>query len=245
MRTGYVTGVVVALAMGLASLAAADGARHDGAIADAVEAELQDKDLSSGELSIEANDGVVTLKGKVKSVWAKDEAIRRTMDVEGVEAVESELTIAFAENDKALAKEVAKRIRSYSFFTVYDDVTLRIDEGNVTLGGRVTMPYKSDELEKRVSKVLGVQSVANDIEVLPTNIGDDRLRIALTYRIYGNSLFREYAYRTNPPIHILVERGHVTLTGAVRSKVEKFKAESIARSTFGVFSVENQLRVGD
>jgi len=30
----------------------------------------------------------------------------------------------------------------------------------------------------------------------------------------------------------------------VRSEVEKRKAEVIARSTFGVFSVENQLLVG-
>ena len=38
------------------------------------------------------------------------------------------------------------------------------------------------------------------------------------------------------------EGGRVTLTGAVNSNIEKVKAESIARSTFGVFSVENRLR---
>ena len=38
---------------------------------------------------------------------------------------------------------------------------------------------------------------------------------------------------------------HVALEGAVLSEIEKRKAEHIARSTFGVFSVENRLRVGD
>ena len=103
--------------------------------------------------------------------------------------------------------------------------------------GRVTMPFKSEEIEKRVSKIMGVQSIANEIGTLPTNIGDQRIRANLSYRIYSDSLFREYAFRANPPIHIIVERGRVALTGAVRSEVEKRKAEIIARSTFGVFRV--------
>jgi osmotically-inducible protein OsmY len=41
----------------------------------------------------------------------------------------------------------------------------------------------------------------------------------------------------------VVEGGRVVLTGAVRSKVEKFMAETIARSTFGVFKVENRLQI--
>jgi hyperosmotically inducible protein len=119
-----------------------------------------------------------------------------------------------------------------------------VENGAVALEGRVTMPYKSEEIAKRVSKVLGVSSVDNRIETLPVNIGDQKLRAALLYRIYGDPSFREYASRANPPIHIVVERGRVALTGAVRSEVEKRKIEHIARSTFGVFSVENRLQVG-
>jgi osmotically-inducible protein OsmY len=52
-----------------------------------------------------------------------------------------------------------------------------------------------------------------------------------------------YAQRSNPPIHIIVERGNVTLTGAVRSNAEKRQAESIVRSTFGVQQVTNRLAV--
>jgi hyperosmotically inducible protein len=208
----------------------------------ALEEKLDSKDLRGP--SVEVREGVVTLTGRSRSVWAKTRAIELSMDTKGVVAVEDRLEIARGESDQKVAEEVAKAVNRYPNFTIYDDVSLEIDEGAVTLHGRVTMPYKSEEIGTRVSKVLGVQSVDNRIETLPVNIGDQRLRAALLYRIYGDSLFREYASRANPPIHIVVERGRVALTGAVRSEVEKRKAEHIARPTLGVCAVENRLQVG-
>src|SRR3954470_10271461 len=45
----------------------------------------------------------------------------------------------------------------------------------------------------------------------------------------------------NPPIHIVVERGRVTLTGVVQSNVERMLAQSLA-AQFGAFSVTNALK---
>jgi hyperosmotically inducible protein len=45
----------------------------------------------------------------------------------------------------------------------------------------------------------------------------------------------------NPPIHIVVDRGRVTLTGVVMNEVEKMLARSIATGS-GAFSVTNELR---
>jgi osmotically-inducible protein OsmY len=56
-------------------------------------------------------------------------------------------------------------------------------------------------------------------------------------------MFLGYSRLAHPPIHIIVERGNVMLTGAVRSNVEKRQAESIVRSTFGVLQVTNRLTV--
>ncbi len=224
------------------SLAAA-ATLNDAEIQSAIESKFENKKiLNGGGPWVAVENGVVTLDGKVKSVWAKNEAIKLAMEVDDVIAVEDELEIAFGESDEKVAKEVAKKIRNYVFFTVYDDVNLAVEAGHVLLKGRVTMPYKATNIEERVSKVLGVQSVTNELQTLPTSIYDARLRVSLTNRIYGDPLFREYAFRVNPPIHIVVEGGRVVLTGAVRSNVEKIKAERIARSTFGVFSVENRLQ---
>ncbi len=214
----------------------------DAAIRTAIEERLDSKDLRGP--AVEVKDGVATLTGRTRSVWAKTRAVELAMAEDGVVAVEDRTEIARGESDQKVAEEVAKAVNRYPYFTIYDDVSLGIDNGAVTLHGRVTMPFKSEEIGTRVSKVLGVQSVDNRIETLPVNIGDQKIRAALLYRIYGDSMFREYASRVNPPIHIVVERGRVALTGAVRSEVEKRKAEHIARSTFGVFSVENRLQVG-
>jgi hyperosmotically inducible protein len=235
MKTFLLAAVLTLIGFGFATA-------DDYAIRAAVEKKLESKEGTGP--SVEVNDGVVTLTGKSRSVWDKTNAIEHALSVEGVVSVEDELEIARGESDLKVAEEVAKAVNRYPHFTVYDDVSLRIEEGHVTLFGRVTMPYKSEEIGERASKVLGVQSVSNEIATLPTNIGDQRLRSSLAYRIYGDSLFREYAFRANPPIHIVVERGRVVLSGAVRSEIERRKAEHIARSTFGVFSVENRLAVG-
>ncbi len=232
--------------LGIAGLAGADVLTDD-ATRVAIETKLDKANITinGGGPQVDVNEGVATLTGNVKSLWAKNKAIELAMDVEGVDVVEDRLEIAFAESDKELGEAVAKVVRRYVHFTIYDDVNVGIDNGNVLLSGRVTMPFKSNEIERRVSRVMGVQSLTNEIETLPTNIGDARIRANLAYRLYSDTLFQRYAFRVNPPVHIIVERGNVALTGAVNSEVQKRKAEFIARSTFGVFKVENRLTVGD
>jgi len=46
-----------------------------------------------------------------------------------------------------------------------------------------------------------------------------------------------------PPIHIIVENGHVTLEGYVDSAADKTIAEMAAKSVPGVFSVTDNLEV--
>ena len=103
------------------------------------------------------------------------------------------------------------------------------------------MPFKKDDIGRIVSRVAGVSSVKNDIAVLPVSPFDDDLRYRIARAIYGNANFWHYAAMANPPIHIVVERGHVTLTGVVQSNVERMMARSLA-TTFGAFSVKNDLK---
>lgn len=137
--------------------------------------------------------------------------------------------------------DIAQEVVTYPRFTVFDDVTGSVDQGVVTLKGKVTMPYKVKEIERRVSRVVGVKQVRNEIEVLPVSFFDDELRYGIARSIYGNPAFWPYAAMANPPIHILVEHGRVTLTGVVNNNVERVLARSLA-SAFGAFSVQNELR---
>ncbi len=118
----------------------------------------------------------------------------------------------------------------------------------VTLTGKVTMPYKRDDIAKRIAKVDGVRSVSDQIGVLPVSQFDDELRYRIARSIYNNSNFWNYAIMPNPPIHIVVEHGRVTLTGVVQSEVDRALARSLA-TQFGALSVTNALKtdaeVGD
>jgi hyperosmotically inducible protein len=111
----------------------------------------------------------------------------------------------------------------------------------VVLGGWVTMPYKKNDLERRVRAVAGVTSVDNKIEVLPVSQFDDELRFRIARAIYGNSAFWNYAAMVNPPIHIVVNGGRVTLQGVVQNNVERQLARSLATG-FAAFEIRNELK---
>jgi hyperosmotically inducible periplasmic protein len=137
--------------------------------------------------------------------------------------------------------DVSKTVNRYVFFTIFDDVSANVENGVTILSGKVTMPYKKSDIEKRVAKVAGVTQVVNRITVLPVSTWDDDLRYRIARSIYGHSNFWNYAIMANPPIHIVVERGHVTLTGVVQSEVDRALARSLA-TQFGAMSVKSDLK---
>ncbi len=143
--------------------------------------------------------------------------------------------------DLQVFRDVSKQVLRYTRFTIFDSVHAGVDDGVVTLTGKVTMPFKSTDIAKRVAKVNGVREVHNRIEVLPVSIFDDELRYRIARAIYGNLSFSHYAAMVNPPIHIIVQRGRVTLEGVVNSNVERMLARSLATG-FGSFSVTNNLK---
>ncbi len=150
---------------------------------------------------------------------------------------------AFAQDrrDVRLADDIGRSLTGYTRLTIFDDVNASVENGMVVLTGKVTMPYKKNDLEKRIAKIDGVRGFRSDISVLPVSQFDDQLRYRVSRAIYGNSSFWNYAAMANPPIHIIVEGGHVTLAGIVNSHVERMLARSLATG-FGEFSVTNALK---
>ena len=142
-----------------------------------------------------------------------------------------------------LFERIQEQVLRYSFFTVFDNLNVEIaDDGHVVLTGHVTGSHKASDIEKRVVALDGVTAVTNEIAVLPASLFDDRLRYGIARAIYGNPHFWRYAAGANPPVHIVVERGHVTLTGVVNNETERQLARSIA-GQFNAFSVTNDLRL--
>jgi len=149
---------------------------------------------------------------------------------------------AAARADADIQSDVVDAVLGYVHYDVFDSVGVGVEDGVVTLTGSVLQPWHKDDLQKRVARLEGVREVKNQIRVQPVSIFDDRLRVQLYRQIYGSGMFQRYASFANPPIHIIVENGNITLTGLVNSQVEKAVLGSIARETLA-FRVDNQVQI--
>ena len=143
--------------------------------------------------------------------------------------------------DLQVFNDIADQVNRYTQLTIFDSISASVTDGRVLLSGWVTMPFKRDDIEKRVRKVEGINGVDNKIGVLPVSQFDDELRFRIARAIYSHSLFWNYAAMANPPIHIVVDQGRVKLEGTVNNNVERMLAQSLAIG-FGEFSVENSLK---
>ena len=146
--------------------------------------------------------------------------------------------------DLQIFRDISNQVNRYTQFTIFDNIEASVTQGQVVLTGAVTMPYKKSDIERRVREVAGVVEVENRIEVLPVSQFDDELRFRIARAIYSNSAFWNYAAMANPPIHIVVNRGRVTLAGVVQNNVERMLARSLATG-FAAFDVKNDLKTDD
>ena len=176
-------------------------------------------------------------------------------------------TNTWAEQDLArIVGSVRKQILSLSDYDVFDYLTFAIQGHSVILNGYASRPILKSEAEKVVKGIKGVESVQNNIKVLPNSQMDDQIRVQELARIYGQPSLRKYTnapiredlYPTvgrmaggitqDPPvgwfaIHIVVDNGHVILEGVVDNAMDAQIANVQANTVPGVFSVTDNLMV--
>lgn len=146
--------------------------------------------------------------------------------------------------DTDLTNAVRHEIVMYPKYSVWDDVSFRVSNGQVQLTGEVSQPYKKSDLERLVRNIPGVVGVSDEIKVLPLSSADDRLRLQVARAIFRDPELSRYAMGAQPSIHIIVDNGHVTLAGVVANQMDKNIAgirASGAGLSFG--SVTNNLQV--
>ncbi len=153
-------------------------------------------------------------------------------------------TTAAPATDAELARRVRHEIVMYPQYTIWDNVAFRVVNGNVDLEGAVTDPYKKSDLTKIIQHTPGVAGVTNSLEVLPLSQNDALLRFQVARAIYSDPTLSKYGMQAVPPIHIIVDNGHVTLEGVVNNELEKQVAGMRASSAGLSFGpVVNRLRV--
>ena len=115
----------------------------------------------------------------------------------------------------------------------------------MTLSGQVVRASLKIDAGKSVKQIEGVEAVDNQIEVLPSSTMDSQIRRAEYKAIYSFPSLQRYKAGPVPPIHIIVKNAHVTLEGVVDTQSDKDTANLAANRVPHVFSVTNNLRVGN
>ena len=139
----------------------------------------------------------------------------------------------------------------------------------VILRGFASKPSLKDIAENAVKKIDRVESVDNQIEILPLSPSDEDIRLEAYIKIYGNQALSRYNPNRGIPIYgrdvqrtatlgisqdpptgfhpiaIIVKEGNITLEGVVDTELDKNLAGSLANQVTFAFSVTNNLVVPD
>ncbi|MEQ9915543.1 molecular chaperone OsmY [Pectobacterium colocasium] len=151
----------------------ASGYMSDSAITAKVKsALLEDKSITSSDISVETSNGVVTLTGFVGSQALGTRAVEITTQVEGVQSVSDKLQVKDAQSqsvgayaDDAVITSTIKAKLLADDIVPSRKVKVETQAGVVQLSGGVDNKAQSDRAESIAKAVDGVKSVKNDLTV--------------------------------------------------------------------------------
>jgi osmotically-inducible protein OsmY len=175
------------------------------------------------------------------------------------------------EDGMKIVEQVQKKLRGLTNYSVFDWITFGFHGKTLVLKGYASRPILKSDAANAVKGIPGIESVDNQIEVLPNSPNDDRIRAAVYNRIYTQPSLRKYnanqgslaqamgpggrsiglmagGITNDPPIgfhaiHIIVKNGNVILYGVVNNEMDSNIAGIQANSAPGAFSVDNDLIV--
>ncbi len=250
MRTNRIVFVLVAfLTVGAPAILggpvpawAKDRKMSDNNVAVQVEHRLaKDEVFKNSDIHVGFANEQIALTGTVPTLYARKQAAVEARKAEKSYAVVNDLAVSTSYvPDKVLAARVLHKVQNHSFYTVFDWLTVGVNNGEVTLHGWVSDPWEVHQYATEASKVRGVTKIVNRLKP-EMNFGYLRYRVARL--IYNDPLFWQYAMELNPPIHVVVNNGTVILEGFVDSSGEKGLLGSEVTFRTDAITVVNNLQV--
>ena len=207
---------------------------------DVIEELKWDPSVGRGEIGVAARDGVVTLSGQVDTYAQKYAAESAAKRVGGVRAVAEDLLVqpplTSARTDTDIAHAALAAIR-WDTEVPQDALTLRVENGWITLEGEVEWNYQKSAAERAVRYLTGVRGLTNLIVVRP-DVSVSELRNKI------EEALKRSAALDAKQIEVEAHEGSVVLSGKVRSWAERVDAERAAWSAPGVSNVEDRILIG-
>jgi len=203
-----------------------------------VEEELRwDTTIDARKIGVAVEDGVVHLTGEVSTYtdkWRAERAAERVAGVRGI-ANDIEVRLVGDHSDVDIAKRAADKL-DWNLLVPAGAVTVKVDDGWLTLRGEVNHDYQRRAAERAVRDLPGVRGVSNLITLKPkVEPKDLKEKIEKT--------FTRQAELDAQNISVEVSGSTVTLRGSVRTWAERRDAEKIAYAAPGVTSVKNEIKV--
>jgi osmotically-inducible protein OsmY len=195
--------------------------------------------LNAAEIGVTAKDGVVSLTGVVDSYAKKMEAENAAKKVIGVKALVENIEVKFptswSKTNTEIADEVLTALKS-NWSVPQDKVTVKVEDGWVTLEGELAWNYQKDAAKSAVNYLTGVKGVTNNIKI------KSETHDAIEKKDVEEAIGRSWSV-DDSDINVSVSGTTVTLMGTVTSWYQKEEAGRIAWNTPGIWHVKNELEV--
>jgi osmotically-inducible protein OsmY len=203
-------------------------------------AELEfDPSIDATKIGVTADDGIVTLSGHVPAFSDKWSAERIVKRVHGVRAVANEIDVNLpateTHDDAAIARSAANAL-TWNTTVPRDQITVTVTHGWVTLDGNVEWQFQKRGAEDAVRVLAGVRGVSNNIYVVPRVLGPD-------VKAKIEAALKRNAELDARKINVTASGGTITLSGNVRSFVEREDAVNAAWSAAGVKNVVDEIHI--
>ena len=195
--------------------------------------------LNASEIGVSVKNGVVTLSGIVNSYAKKVAAERAAKSIKGVRAVAEDIVVhvqpSSEKSDSELAAAILTALKWHTDIEE-EDIKIKVEDGFVTLEGRVQWGYERDVVSEAIENITGVNGIFNNIVVTPVAKPEN-------VKAKIQAAFERNALIDAERIRVEISGDHVVLNGNVNSGFEKQIAEQAAWMAPGVKSVENHLGI--
>lgn len=198
----------------------------DRSISDQVEHELMfDQGVISPKISVNTSQGIVTLKGTVNNILAKERAARLAETVRGVRSVVNRISVSpvITRADDEVESNIESAWLTDPATESYE-IKAVVNDGMATLTGTV-QSYQEKELAATVAKgVSGVRDVKNVIRIVyETERSGLEIKNEIEQALKWN-LHVDHGHLVN----VEVDDGQVTLSASVGSAAEKNRIRNTA-----------------